>query len=147
MTDTFETRLTGVTQYVDLSTLYGNNLEEQLKIRCLDGSGRIQPDASESSPSLHFEKAVLTPMGPQVSSPRILLLPPASVAILVLFSRNHNDIADTLRQLNERRKYKSLDDLSEEEPETGGKSTLMTQDDDLFNKVCRLLHKFLRPRS
>jgi hypothetical protein len=56
--------------YVDLSPLYGNNEETLNKIRVRDGRGLILPDT--------------------FAEDRLLLLPPAVCALLVLFNRNHN---------------------------------------------------------
>lgn len=56
--------------YVDLAPLYGNNQEDQDKVRIRDGRGKLHPDA--------------------FAEDRLLLLPPAVCALLVLFSRNHN---------------------------------------------------------
>ncbi|KAH9821510.1 heme peroxidase [Melampsora americana] len=59
------------------------------------------------------------------ASDRLLMMPPASCALLVLFSRNHNRIAKKLLELNERGNWKSdLSKLSEEE--------LQEQDDEIF---------------
>lgn len=73
--------------YLDLSPLYGNNLEEQYAVR--DRSkylGLLYPDT--------------------VSESRLFLMPPQVVAYLVLFNRNHNYIADMLFRINEKGKYK-----------------------------------------
>lgn len=56
--------------YVDLSPLYGHNQEAQDKVRVRDGRGLLLPDV--------------------FAEDRLLLLPPAVCALLVLFSRNHN---------------------------------------------------------
>ncbi|KAE8216067.1 hypothetical protein CF319_g8959, partial [Tilletia indica] len=72
------------TSYVDLSTLYGNNAAEQEKVRTYE-NGRIWPDV--------------------ISSDRIMRMPPAVIAVLLLFSRNHNYIAKRLLEINESGKY------------------------------------------
>lgn len=56
--------------YVDLSPLYGHNQQTQDTVRVRDGRGRLHPDA--------------------FAEDRLLLLPPAVCALLVLFNRNHN---------------------------------------------------------
>jgi linoleate 10R-lipoxygenase len=56
--------------YVDLAPLYGNTQEMQDKVRLRDGKGLLHPDV--------------------FAEDRLLLLPPAVCAILVLFNRNHN---------------------------------------------------------
>jgi hypothetical protein len=71
--------------YVDLSPLYGNSLEHQLKLRRQDGTGLMWPD-------VFYED-------------RLLFLPPISCALLVLFSRNHNYIAQKLLEINERGRW------------------------------------------
>ncbi|KAI9449938.1 linoleate diol synthase [Lactarius psammicola] len=62
--------------YVDLAPLYGNNQEIRDKIRVHDGRGLIYPDT--------------------FAEDRLMLLPPAVCVLLVLFSRNHNYIANKL---------------------------------------------------
>ena len=57
--------------YVDLAPLYGNKQETQDKVR----------DKSQGRVLLHKDA---------FAEDRLLLLPPATCAILVCFSRNHN---------------------------------------------------------
>ncbi|KIK94193.1 hypothetical protein PAXRUDRAFT_143426 [Paxillus rubicundulus Ve08.2h10] len=68
--------------YVDLAPLYGNDQAMQDKIRIKDGRGCLHPDT--------------------FAEDRLLLLPPATAVILVLFNRNHNYIARRLLEINER---------------------------------------------
>lgn len=89
--------------YVDLSTLYGNTGEEQKRVRTYN-NGTIYPDA--------------------IASERIMLMPPGVVALLVIFSRNHNTIVKNLLSVNEEGKYKPWDSLDKEKQEW--------QDNDLF---------------
>jgi hypothetical protein len=56
--------------YVDLGPLYGNNQQEQDRVRIRDGKGMLHPDT--------------------FSEDRLLLLPPGVCTLLVLFNRNHN---------------------------------------------------------
>jgi len=56
--------------YVDLAPLYGNNQQDQDKIRIRNGRGLIAPDT--------------------FCEDRLLLLPPSVSTLLVLFNRNHN---------------------------------------------------------
>lgn len=56
--------------YVDLGPLYGNSQKDQDRIRIRNGRGLLYPDV--------------------FAEDRLLLLPPAVCALLVLFSRNHN---------------------------------------------------------
>jgi len=89
--------------YVDLSTLYGNTEKEQPRVRTYK-NGLIYPDS--------------------IASERIMLMPPGVVALLVMFSRNHNQIAGNLIQINEQGKYRPWDSLDEEQKKW--------QDEDLF---------------
>ena len=56
--------------YVDLSPLYGVNDETQRAVRAFNGRGHMLPDV--------------------FAEDRLLLLPPATCVLLVLFNRNHN---------------------------------------------------------
>lgn len=56
--------------YLDLSPLYGSSQEEVNKVRRKDGTGKIWDDV--------------------FSDPRLIYMPPAVCALLVLFNRNHN---------------------------------------------------------
>jgi len=89
--------------YVDLSTLYGNTEKEQVRVRTYQ-NGTIYPDS--------------------IASERIMLMPPGVVALLILFSRNHNSIAQNLFSINEEGKYKPWDSLNEEQKKW--------QDNDIF---------------
>lgn len=76
--------------YVDLSTLYGNTEKEQKGVRTYK-NGLIWPDS--------------------VASERIMMMPPGVVALLIMFSRNHNAIAESLLSINELGKYNDWDQL------------------------------------
>jgi hypothetical protein len=78
--------------YVDLSTLYGNTEKEQVRVRTYR-NGEIYPDS--------------------IASERIMMMPPGVVAVLLMFSRNHNHIAESLLSVNEDGKYKPWDSLDE----------------------------------
>jgi hypothetical protein len=77
---------------VDLGTLYGNNEKEQKYVRTYQ-NGLIYPDS--------------------IASDRIMMMPPGVVAVLLLFSRNHNHIAENLFTINESGKYKPWDKLDD----------------------------------
>ena len=79
--------------YVDLSTLYGNTEKEQKRVRTYK-NGTIWPDS--------------------IASDRIMMMPPGVIAVLLLFSRNHNHIAEGLLSVNEQEKYSSWDTLDDE---------------------------------
>lgn len=78
--------------YADLSTLYGNTAKEQKRVRTYE-NGLIYPDS--------------------IASERIMMMPPGVVAVLILFSRNHNHIAESLLSLNEQSKYGNWEKLSD----------------------------------
>jgi hypothetical protein len=80
--------------YVDLSTLYGNTEKEQPRVRTYK-NGLIYPDS--------------------IASERIMMMPPGVVVVLLMFSRNHNHVAESLLSVNEDGKYKPWDQLSEEQ--------------------------------
>lgn len=80
--------------YVDLSTLYGNNAEGQARVRTKK-NGLIWPDV--------------------IASERIMLMPTGVVAVLILFSRNHNVIAQNLLSINEKGKYGDWDKLDKKQ--------------------------------
>ena len=79
--------------YVDLSTLYGNTEKEQKRVRTYQ-NGTIFPDS--------------------IASERIMMMPPGVIAVLLMFSRNHNRIAKDLLSVNEDGKYKPWESLDEE---------------------------------
>ncbi|KAH4056034.1 hypothetical protein HBH49_048320 [Parastagonospora nodorum] len=89
--------------YVDLSTLYGNTEKEQVRVRTYH-NGEIYADS--------------------IASERIMMMPPGVVAVLLMFSRNHNHIAESLLSINEDGKYKPWDSLDD-----AGKKW---QDNDIF---------------
>ena len=80
--------------YVDLSTVYGNNASEQKRVRTYE-QGTIFPDS--------------------IASERIMMMPPGVVAVCLMFSRNHNQIAANLLSVNESGKYKDWASLTEEQ--------------------------------
>lgn len=120
--------------YVDLSPLYGHNQEAQDLLRVRDGRGLLHPDV--------------------FAEDRLLLLPPAVCAILVLFSRNHNVSRDLLRdfnpsldpslrqyiarkllEINERGSWQDPSKLSPDKPEDQKK--LLEQEEEIF-QIARL---------
>jgi len=95
--------INSTSSYVDLSTIYGNNGKEQERVRTYN-NGLIYPDS--------------------IASAKIMMMPPGVIAVLLLFSRNHNDIAKNMLAVNEEGKYKPWDTLSEEQKKW--------QDEDIF---------------
>ncbi|GAA5854783.1 hypothetical protein JCM5353_003434, partial [Sporobolomyces roseus] len=96
--------------YLDLSPLYGNTLDEQKKVRTFK-DGKIFDDV--------------------VASQRLFLMPPSTCALMMVFSRNHNWIVDTLVQINQNNKFKPFESLSDEQKKQ--------QDEDLF-QTARLVN-------
>lgn len=80
--------------YVDLSTLYGNTGKEQVRVRTYE-NGRIYPDS--------------------IASERIMMMPPGVIAVLIMFSRNHNSIAENLLSVNEEGWYQDWNTITDEE--------------------------------
>ncbi|TNY17238.1 heme peroxidase, partial [Rhodotorula diobovata] len=92
-TDTATGEINEASSYLDLSPVYGNNLDEQLTVRT-GVQGLIHPDA--------------------VASKRIYLVSPSCVALAILFARNHNDIARRLVDVNEQQRFAPWDSLDAE---------------------------------
>ncbi|KAH9986089.1 linoleate diol synthase [Russula compacta] len=103
--------------YVDLAPLYGNDADTCNKIRVRDGRGLLLPDT--------------------FAEDRLLLLPPAVCALLVLFNRNHNYIANKLLEINERGTFQNPAKIRLDDPQRGKK--LATQDEDIF-QTARLIN-------
>ncbi|KAJ3150057.1 hypothetical protein HDU86_006781 [Geranomyces michiganensis] len=103
--NTHKPYINNTSSYVDLSTLYGNNAEEQKRVRTFE-NGRIYPDT--------------------IASDRLIQMPPGVVALLIMFSRNHNHIASRLYQINELEKYKPWESLAENADQR------KWQDEDIF---------------
>jgi cytochrome P450 len=97
--------------YLDLAPLYGHTQDHQDQVRNKDGRGQLWNDV--------------------FAEDRLLFLPPAACALLVLLNRNHNYIAQKLLEINERGKY------SNPPPEDEAKR--LAQDDEIFN-VARLVN-------
>ncbi|BGP41764.1 hypothetical protein JCM10449v2_005755 [Rhodotorula kratochvilovae] len=101
-----EPHINETSSYLDLSPVYGVDQKEQDTVRAYE-QGRLFPDA--------------------VASSRLYFMPPSVIALAVIFSRNHNFIADKLFVINEAGKYKpwaSLDDAGKK-----------WQDNDLFQRA------------
>ncbi|KDR69074.1 hypothetical protein GALMADRAFT_933805 [Galerina marginata CBS 339.88] len=81
-TDTSNIYINNASSYLDLSPVYGSNQEAQDKVRDkAQGRGLLYPDT--------------------FSEERLLFLPPATSVLLVVFSRNHNYIANKILKINE----------------------------------------------
>ncbi|KAF7304164.1 Heme peroxidase [Mycena indigotica] len=98
--------------YFDLSPLYGINQATQDLVRDRKaGKGLLYPDV--------------------FSEERLTFLPPAASAILVLFNRNHNYIAEKLLKINERGTWA--------EPPPTDESKRAQQDEEIF-QIARLVN-------
>ncbi|SJX64637.1 putative dioxygenase Ssp1 [Sporisorium reilianum f. sp. reilianum] len=74
--------------YLDLQVVYGADLEEQTCVRT-GTLGLLKPDA--------------------IGDWRLAMMPPATAALGVLFSRNHNFIAKRLYEVNENKRFDDLE--------------------------------------
>ncbi|GAA6048556.1 hypothetical protein JCM3770_006551 [Rhodotorula araucariae] len=101
-----EPHINETSSYLDLSPLYGVDQKEQDTVRAYE-QGRMYPDA--------------------VASSRLYFMPPSVIALAVIFSRNHNFIADKLFVINENGKYKPWAELDD-----AGKQW---QDNDIFQRA------------
>ncbi|KAH8099451.1 heme peroxidase [Cristinia sonorae] len=85
-TDPRDMTKNNTSSYLDLSILYGINQQQQDMVRNkAPGRGLLWPDA--------------------FAEDRLILVPPAASALLVIFSRNHNYIAANLLNINERGRW------------------------------------------
>ncbi|RDB16366.1 Psi-producing oxygenase A [Hypsizygus marmoreus] len=85
-TDPNNMNINNASSYLDLSPLYGDNQAAQDKVRDKSaGLGLLYPDT--------------------FSEERLLFAPPATSALLVIFSRNHNYIAQRLLKINEWKRW------------------------------------------
>ncbi|KAF8074859.1 linoleate diol synthase [Lyophyllum atratum] len=103
--------------YVDLSPLYGHNQAAQDRVRVRNGYGLLKPDV--------------------FAEDRLLLLPPAVCALLVLFSRNHNYIAKKLLEINERGTF--VDPTTLRTDIAADKKKFIDQEEELF-QTARLVN-------
>jgi linoleate 10R-lipoxygenase len=110
-TDPSDWSKNNTSSYLDLSPLYGSNQAEQDAVRLKDGRGLMYPDV--------------------FSEGRLVFLPPASGALLVLFNRNHNYIATNLLNINEQKRWS--DPLPQSEKQRA------LQDEEIF-QTARLIN-------
>jgi hypothetical protein len=94
--------------YLDLSPLYGSSQEEVNRVRRKDGTGRLWNDV--------------------FSDPRLIYMPPAVCALVVLFSRNHNYVAEKILSINERGTFNK-------DPATLVGQALVDQDEEIFQRT------------
>ncbi|KAL4246560.1 hypothetical protein ABKN59_008750 [Abortiporus biennis] len=104
-TDPRDMTRNNATSYLDLSVIYGNNQAQQDSVRNKEaGRGLLYPDS--------------------FAEDRLTLVPPASAALLVIFSRNHNYCANMVLKINEQGRW------SDPPPEDPAKRAL--QDEEIF---------------
>jgi len=72
-TNRADPNISDASSYLDLSPLYGNNLEDQSKIRTFQ-DGKIKPDS--------------------YSEKRLLAFPPGVSVLLIMFGRFHNYVVE-----------------------------------------------------
>ncbi|KAF8513572.1 heme peroxidase [Hysterangium stoloniferum] len=104
-TNRYDSSINDTSSYLDLSPLYGVDFEEQKKVRRFDGTGRLYEDTFADN--------------------RLLGMPPAIAALLVIFCRNHNFVATRILEINESGAYQAnpSDDIKAK------------QDDEIFNRA------------
>ncbi|KAF8748935.1 heme peroxidase [Rhizoctonia solani] len=110
-TDPRDWNKNNTSSYLDLSPLYGSNQEEQNAVRIKNGLGRLHPDT--------------------FSEGRIVFLPPAAAALLVMWNRNHNYIASEILRRNEEGKW--------ENPPPEDVGHRLEQDEEIF-QTARLIN-------
>ncbi|KJA17192.1 hypothetical protein HYPSUDRAFT_46645 [Hypholoma sublateritium FD-334 SS-4] len=109
-TDNTDPQINKASSYLDLSILYGNSQKDVDSIRRKDGTGRLYDDV--------------------FADYRLLMMPPAACALLVLLSRNHNFVAQRILAINEFETYST----SFPETEAGAEQKL-EQDEEIFNRA------------
>ncbi|ODH51178.1 hypothetical protein GX48_02604 [Paracoccidioides brasiliensis] len=111
--DLFETdprnqHISLTSSYLDLSTLYGDNQQQQDDMRTFK-DGKLKPDT--------------------FADPRLIALPPGCSVILILLNRFHNYVVEQLAHINENGRFtKPRDDLASEE----SRNAWAKYDNDLF---------------
>ncbi|KAK0204782.1 heme peroxidase [Desarmillaria ectypa] len=105
-TDSNDWNINKSSSYLDLSILYGSSEAEVNRVRRKDGTGRLWDDVFADS--------------------RLLFMPAASCALLVLLCRNHNYIAEKILAINEHGKYTQT--FTDE-------ASRIAQDDEIFART------------
>ncbi|KAH8108998.1 heme peroxidase [Phellopilus nigrolimitatus] len=111
-TDHGDWSVNDASSYLDLSPLYGSGSSagESEKVRRNDGTGRLWEDV--------------------FADMRVLFMPPNVCALLVLFCRNHNYIAEKLLTINEWGSYTSVSELH-----SLSNANRQSQDDELYARA------------
>ncbi|KAK7219323.1 hypothetical protein V2G26_007326 [Clonostachys chloroleuca] len=89
-------KISSTSSYLDLSPLYGNNVQEQEAVRTMK-DGLLKPDT--------------------FSEHRLLGFPPGVSAFLIAFNRFHNYVAGELKRINEGGRFSPNPRLSKEDAE------------------------------
>ncbi|KAJ3844035.1 heme peroxidase [Lentinula raphanica] len=111
-TDYKDMNINNTSSYLDLSLLYGTDQNAQDLVRNkAAGRGLLYPDT--------------------FSEERLLFVPPAASALLVVLSRNHNYIAEMLLKINERGTWS--------EPPPSDEKARARQDEEIF-QTARLIN-------
>ncbi|KAJ6487073.1 heme peroxidase [Mycena vitilis] len=110
--DLSDWNVNATSSYLDLSPLYGINQATQDLVRNkAEGRGLLYPDS--------------------FSEERLIFLPPAASALLVILNRNHNYVADRLLKINERGRWT--------DPPPTDEKRRAQQDEDIF-QTARLVN-------
>lgn len=94
--------------YLDLSPLYGNNDAEIATVRSFR-NGELYPDVAASD--------------------RLQFMPPSVMALLLVFNRNHNFIAEKLLAINERGRFVPWTDSPKDDAEA---KAIAATDEEVF---------------
>ncbi|KAG6996003.1 Psi-producing oxygenase A [Fusarium oxysporum f. sp. conglutinans] len=95
--------------YLDLSPLYGKNMEEQTKVRTFK-DGRLKNDV--------------------FSEDRLLTQPPGVCALMIAFNRFHNYVVGELTTINEDRRFSLAEGVTHGHPDYD--KAQLKRDNDLF---------------
>lgn len=114
--DVFRTNRTDITindtsSYLDLSPLYGNNLEDQTNMRTFK-DGKLKPDCYNER--------------------RILALPPGVSVLLIMFNRFHNNAAEQLAGINEGGRFDLKINHRDPDRENAKRKAEETREEELF---------------
>ncbi|KAF9070659.1 heme peroxidase [Rhodocollybia butyracea] len=120
--------INNASSYLDLSVLYGSSDAEVQSVRRKDsqgrpeGTGRLYEDVFADS--------------------RLLLMVPATCALLILFSRNHNFVAQRILEINEWGTYRDpatlqavFENATSDADKKKALTTLQAQDDEIFHRA------------
>ncbi|KAK3711577.1 hypothetical protein LTR37_009568 [Vermiconidia calcicola] len=107
-TNRFDYNISDTSSYLDLAPLYGSNWEDQKRMRTFR-DGKVKPDC--------------------FSETRLLSFPPGVGALLIMFNRYHNYVAEQLALINEDNRF--TENTNNPSVNRYGE-TVNRRDDDLF---------------